>query len=54
MHEEMITEKQVARLVELVKAHGHSEEDAYEALAFVMDAKGKEGEGQEAASTSKE
>lgn len=39
MDEEMITEKQAKRLVEWVKTHGHSEEEAYEALAFVMDAK---------------
>jgi hypothetical protein len=38
MDEEMITEKQAQRLVEWAVSHGHTTEEAYEALAFVMNA----------------
>ena len=37
-NEDMITEKQAKRLVEWAEAHGHTTEEAYEALAYVMNA----------------
>lgn len=46
--ENMITEKQAARLVEWVQAHGHSQDEAYQALAFVMNAERKEDKKKEA------
>lgn len=37
-YEDTITEKQAARLVAWIVRHGHSESEAYEALAYVMSA----------------
>ena len=48
MQDDMITEKQAARLVEWITGHGHSLEEAYEALAFVMNAERKEDKKKEA------
>ena len=36
--DEMITEKQAKRLVQWIESHGHTTDEAYEALAFVMNA----------------
>ncbi len=36
--EQTLTEEQAKRLIQWVVKHGHSKEDAYEALAYVMNA----------------
>ena len=47
-YEDMISEKQASRLVAWCKAHGHTEDEAYECLAYVMNAKDTDNkEGQE-------
>lgn len=48
MQDDMITEAQAARLVEWLIGHGHTEEEAYKALAFVMNAERKEDKKKEA------
>lgn len=40
--EDTITEEQAARLVKWVMDHGHTKEEAHEALAYVMNATGEE------------
>ena len=37
-YEESLTEEQAQRFVEWVMEHGHSKEDAYEGLAYIMGA----------------
>ena len=36
MDENTMTEAQAQRIVEWVKSHGHTKEEAYECLAFVI------------------